>query len=748
MTRFYRVAAVLSLLLTLLCTGVRAQTTIAVMDFDGTAPEMLVATDVPFFDNLADGFFGIIDNNDDPADGTPMDTGTGGSSNPNAAITLPALMGDYLYIRDLNDEGDNGTTGFATVTFGPVSLAGQSGTIFSFDYDINALNGGDEVNYEFMFDGVGQGTVVLVDGGTGGVTDKGAVSIVVPDAIQSVTLLLRIDSNEDVLAFDNFLVTADNTGLPCGVTAFGPTATEECVAFTNGAADEYTLSFDYSGSDANGTLALLVDDMAASAFTNNGDDPTMTNDGTIDLSSPDLVEGTSYEVTFTDAGGNCTFSVTGSVANNTCVSVCDLTVEPIRFFCDAFTAGTDAVSAEIRYFGSEAGVVVTATGGITVGGNDPATEEGGTGAANTRKILLTGLQEGGSYTITISGGACSGGDAIIVDATIDADLCVPAGDLVINEFYAAPNTGAGEFEYVELYNRGLDVLDISDYTVEEGAGTTITIPAGTFLNPGEGILIVGGSDMPTGCQLVNAPFIGLNNSGDVIILRDAGGLILQQLTYGAEANVQESLALSPDGNLEGGYQLHSTISANGETSSPCVDNEDGSEPLPVELLSFTGVTNGKTVLLNWETATEINNDHFAIQRLTDGNRWTALGSVSALNGLSNAYAFIDEQPLKGDNIYRLQQVDTDGITALYGPINVTVVSGELSVWPNPAGNQIRFSTNLATGNRITLLNANGRVLRELPTGSDQADLSGLPSGIYLLRVARASGTEVVRFVKK
>jgi hypothetical protein len=750
MTRLYRITGLLTLLLTLLCTSVRAQTTVAAMDFDGTMPEMGISSDVLFFDNLSDGFFGIIDNDGDPDDGVPMDMGDGGSSNPNLAITLSSLMGDYLYIRDLNDEGDNGTSAFATVTFGPVSLADQSGTVFSFDYDINALNGGDEVNYELMYDGAGQGTVVLVDGTTGGVTDKGLVSVVIPDAVQSVSLLLRIDSNEDVLAFDNFLVTAGNPSLPCGMSSFGPSATAECAAFTNGTADEYTLSLNYSGSDANGALALFVDGSPASAFTNNGDEPATTDDGTIDLSSPDLAEGTSYKVTFTDAGGSCAYSVTGSVANNTCVSVCDLTVEPVRFFCDDFTADADAVSAEIRYFGSEPGVTISATGStpVTVGGNDPATEEGGTGAANTRKILLAGLEEGGAYNITISGGACSGADEIVIDAMVAADLCLPVGDLVINEFYAAPNTSAGEYEFVELYNRGLTVLDISGYSIEEGAGSSVAVPASTSLNPGEGILMAGSnSATSTGCPVVNATFIGLNNGGDIIILRDAEGLILQQLSYGAEANVQESLALSPDGNLDGGYQLHSTVSMTGATNSACANNEDNS-PLPVELLSFTAVANGKVVLLNWETSLEVNNDRFLVERLVAGVRWATMGNVPAVNGRNNAYEFVDEVPAQGDNVYRLQQLDVDGVAVFYDPVLVSFTAVEFNVYPNPANDEIRFGSAFAGSDHISLLDANGRVLRELRAGTDRANLSGMPAGIYLLRVARASGIEVIRFVKK
>ena len=49
MTRLYRITGLLTLLLTLLCTSVRAQTTVAAMDFDGTMPEMGISSDVLLF---------------------------------------------------------------------------------------------------------------------------------------------------------------------------------------------------------------------------------------------------------------------------------------------------------------------------------------------------------------------------------------------------------------------------------------------------------------------------------------------------------------------------------------------------------------------------------------------------------------------------------------------------------------------------------------------------------------------------
>ena len=142
--RYLGISVYVTLLLTLLCTSVRAQTTIAVMDFDGTTTEIAVSTDVLFFDNNSDGFFGIHNANANDTDGTPTDTGDGNATDI-MAITLAAITGDFLFVNDLDavnevDMDGNGTEGTATVTFGPVSVSGQTNVLFSFDYDVVGFN--------------------------------------------------------------------------------------------------------------------------------------------------------------------------------------------------------------------------------------------------------------------------------------------------------------------------------------------------------------------------------------------------------------------------------------------------------------------------------------------------------------------------------------------------------------------------------------------------------------------------------
>ncbi|HSV76459.1 MAG TPA: hypothetical protein VLH37_05450 [Bacteroidales bacterium] len=94
------------------------------------------------------------------------------------------------------------------------------------------------------------------------------------------------------------------------------------------------------------------------------------------------------------------------------------------------------------------------------------------------------------------------------------------------------------------------------------------------------------------------------------------------------------------------------------------------DPLPIELLSFSVNAGTESVLLNWETATETNNDFFTIERSTDVQNWEILGYVDGA-GNSNkplSYSFTDSQPLEGISYYRLKQTDFDGKYEYFGPV--------------------------------------------------------------------------------
>jgi hypothetical protein len=117
----------------------------------------------------------------------------------------------------------------------------------------------------------------------------------------------------------------------------------------------------------------------------------------------------------------------------------------------------------------------------------------------------------------------------------------------------------------------------------------------------------------------------------------------------------------------------------------------GNNPLPIELLDFSATYNGQGVDLNWQTATEINNNYFTIERSSDGINYVEIAKVSskALNGNSTSilsYYHLDPNNEPGTYYYRLKQTDYDGRFE-YSAIDVVVIAGSIefsfNVAPNP-----------------------------------------------------------------
>ncbi|MBI4945455.1 MAG: T9SS type A sorting domain-containing protein [Bacteroidetes bacterium] len=130
-------------------------------------------------------------------------------------------------------------------------------------------------------------------------------------------------------------------------------------------------------------------------------------------------------------------------------------------------------------------------------------------------------------------------------------------------------------------------------------------------------------------------------------------------------------------------------------------------PLPVELLSFTAsLTDKETVLLEWTTSTEINNDYFAIEKTKDGIHYEEIGRI---NGAGNSnkneyYSMLDESPYPGQSYYRLRQVDFNGAFT-YSPIREIYIGTLeiISIYPNPSTDgSIQYIVTSEAGGELTV----------------------------------------------
>lgn len=164
------------------------------------------SSDIPFFDNGTDGFYGITTNS------------------TNGFNVLTTLTNNFLGILDLQDDndggngGNNGTAGYATITFDTVNTSSSSsGLTLSFDYEFYEYDSGDNCYYTLVIDGIDQPEITLIEGVNGGgpsgngISLNGSVSQNIPSGTTSISMRIRLKQNGqgDYAGFDNFSIVGN-----------------------------------------------------------------------------------------------------------------------------------------------------------------------------------------------------------------------------------------------------------------------------------------------------------------------------------------------------------------------------------------------------------------------------------------------------------------------------------------------------------------------------------------------------------
>lgn len=167
--------------------------------------------------------------------------------------------------------------------------------------------------------------------------------------------------------------------------------------------------------------------------------------------------------------------------------------------------------------------------------------------------------------------------------------------------------------------------------------------------------------------------------------------------------------------------------------------------LPVNLLSFTGENQELVNVLEWKTASEMNNDYFTLERSEDGINFEPIGTIQGAGNSSQTlhYQFIDQletwNPEPATLYYRLKQTDYDGRYEYSNIIAVEMKQHENqlvnSIYPNPAQDYFTF-TSASENISVTVINALGQPVlkKEFKNSSSNSEntvqLNGLSKGIY------------------
>jgi len=177
-------------------------------------------------------------------------------------------------------------------------------------------------------------------------------------------------------------------------------------------------------------------------------------------------------------------------------------------------------------------------------------------------------------------------------------------------------------------------------------------------------------------------------------------------------------------------------------------------PLPVQLTKFTTVAVGADAVLSWETAQEVNNARFEIERSLNGTAFTTIGRLAGkgTTTLPSTYRYLDAgaSARTADALYyRLRQVDYDG-KASFSPVQAVrfrTASASVVLYPNPTTGKATLDLrSLPAGDyTVQVFEATGRLVHQATyqPGQPALPLQALAAGTYFVKVQGESFTKVL-----
>ena len=176
--------------------------------------------------------------------------------------------------------------------------------------------------------------------------------------------------------------------------------------------------------------------------------------------------------------------------------------------------------------------------------------------------------------------------------------------------------------------------------------------------------------------------------------------------------------------------------------------------LPVELTYFNGKKGTEGNELTWQTASEKINKGFEVQRSSNGEEWEVLDFVEGQGTITTTqnYTYLDKNPAKGNNYYRLKQMDYDEQFEYSHIVNITIEqynNSTISIFPNPVQDELNI---IGGQGQITIYNLLGQPVKQFTINTEQStiNLTDLPSGQYILHIqSREIGRTIAtqRFLK-
>ena len=197
-------------------------------------------------------------------------------------------------------------------------------------------------------------------------------------------------------------------------------------------------------------------------------------------------------------------------------------------------------------------------------------------------------------------------------------------------------------------------------------------------------------------------------------------------------------------------ELIFTANANGGGEEFVVDNFRLNEGVnvPVELTSFTATLSDKNIQLEWQTASEVNNEKFEVETSQNGREFKKIGEVEGKGTTveQQDYLFEINNPKNGISYYRLKQIDFDGQFEYSKVISVNFKgeNGEIGeFYPNPSKSglvNLDYSSKTDEEITVSVFDITGKLvvmeIQEISNGNNNLsfNFSDLNTGIYIVKI--------------
>lgn len=187
-------------------------------------------------------------------------------------------------------------------------------------------------------------------------------------------------------------------------------------------------------------------------------------------------------------------------------------------------------------------------------------------------------------------------------------------------------------------------------------------------------------------------------------------------------------------------------------------------PLPVELTSFTATSLKSKVMLQWKTATEVNNYGFQVERrqVSAESKWTSVGFVngSGTTNVEHQYSYTDAGVSAGRYLYRLKQINNDGSFKYIQDAEVEVGNMAQNFmlgqnYPNPfnPSTNIAFDIPVSAQVKIDVYNILGEQVASLFNGMKTAghhtitfEASNFATGIYYYKMTAGDYVDIKKMI--